>query len=178
MNSKKNAVLLICLFFTLGAAAQLPIRNFIQQDEMSITEAWESTGYYYESVPDSYYGEGEQQDSYLTFTVYANEENLWEGNVANFYLLNDSCYQIQYTFYDDPYVIGSIRKVIEGREDFTPCPEMSDCWIQKMPKDTTSYYWNLFDVYEGSEDIKAVIIESGREYQNNKWWYEMSRAGN
>ena len=172
---KPNIILIFgMLFFTTQAFAQLPIRNMVNSSEEKITATWDEAGFYYESIPDYYNEEG--GDQFVTFSVYANAEVIWEGNQAFFYLRNDSCYQIQYNFYEDPFVVSNLRSVIESREDFKPCDELKDCWIQTMPGDTTSYYWNLFEEYEGSEDTKALIIEPGVEFANSKYWYEMSEG--
>ncbi|MCB0640150.1 MAG: hypothetical protein KDC44_00860, partial [Phaeodactylibacter sp.] len=166
MQPKLITLAALLLFTAAQAFAQLPIRNLIYNTESQVSERWDTEGFYYEAVPDYYNEEG--GDQFVTVTVYGDAEMTWESNQAYFYLRNDSCYQIQYSFYEDPFVISNLRSVIQKRQDFKPCDDLKDCWIQSMPNDTTSYYWNLFEVYEGSEDTKALIIEPGVEFVNNK----------
>lgn len=108
--------------------------------------------------------------------VYSSAAFGYTNNTASFYLRNDSCYLIQYDWFDDPYVLESIRKVMDQREDFSPCFDLKDCWVQQKPGEETLYYWNLFEKYEGEENRSALRIEAEAEFETNRWWYQFSEG--
>lgn len=110
--------------------------------------------------------------------VYSSEPFGYSGNTATFYLRNDSCYLVQYNWYDDEFVLESIRNVMEQREDFSPCFDMKDCWVQQKPGEETLYYWNLFEKYEGDDSWKVLRIEGEKAFEENRWWYQFSEGKN
>lgn len=100
----------------------------------------------------------------------------YTSNTATFYLRNDSCYLIQYDWFDDPFVLESIRKAMDQREDFSPCFDMKDCWVQQKPGEETLYYWSLFEKYEGTDNHNVLRIEAEAEFEINRWWYQFSEG--
>jgi len=112
----------------------------------------------------------------VTISVYSSEAFGYTGNDASFPMRNDSCFLVQYNWYDDVFVLESLRKVMDQREDFTPCEDLKDCWIQQIPDTDARFYWNLFDQYEGEKYWKALRIEAEREIEENHWWYQFSEG--
>ncbi|MFZ2897397.1 MAG: hypothetical protein WA004_02170 [Saprospiraceae bacterium] len=125
-----------------------------------------------EEVPD----EMIELPSESSIEVYSSAAFGYTNNTAAFYLRNDSCYLIQYDWYDDPFVLESIRKVMDQREDFSPCFDMKDCWVQQKPGEETLYYWNLFEKYEGVDNHNVLRIEAETEFETNRWWYQFSEG--
>ena len=112
----------------------------------------------------------------VDISVFSSQEFGYTGNDASFYLLNDTCYLVQYNWYSDPFVLESVRKVMDMREDFSPCFDMKDCWIQEKPGEEIVYYWNLFEKYEGDENWKVLRIEAEPKFEENRWWYQFSEG--
>ena len=112
----------------------------------------------------------------VDISVFSSEAFGYTGNDASFYLRNDSCYLVQYNWYNDPFVLESVRKVMDQREDFSPCFDMKDCWVQQKPGDDTVYYWNLFEKYEEDENWKVLRIEADKEFEENRWWYQFAEG--
>jgi hypothetical protein len=109
--------------------------------------------------------------------VYSSEQFGFTDNSASFYLRNDSCYLIQYDwFVEEEFVLESLRQVMEEREDFAPCPDMKDCWVQERPGEASRYYWNLFTRYEDDAFWKALRIEAEADFEANRWWYQFSEG--
>lgn len=79
-------------------------------------------------------------------------------------------------WYNDPFVLEGVRAVMDKREDFSPCFDMKDCWIQQKAGEETVYYWNLFDQYEGDESWKVLRIEAEKHFEENRWWYQFSEG--
>lgn len=120
--------------------------------------------------------EEEMAPEEISIEVYSNEEFGYTGNMVTFHLRNDSCYLIQYEWYNDEFVLGSIRNVMEKREDFSSCFDLKDCWVQQKEDDAISYYWNLFDKYEGEDYWKVLRIEAEKEFEENRWWYQFAEG--
>ncbi|MBK7407994.1 MAG: hypothetical protein IPL49_08115 [Saprospirales bacterium] len=112
----------------------------------------------------------------VTISVFSNDAFGYTNNDASFSLRNDTCYLIQYNWYSDQFVLESVRNVMDQREDFSPCFDMKDCWVQQKPGDETLYYWNLFEQYEGDEAWKVLRIEAEKEFEENRWWYQFSEG--
>lgn len=112
----------------------------------------------------------------VEISVISSGEDGYTGNDAFFFLRNDTCYLIQYNWYNDPFVLESIREVMDFREDFSPCFDMKDCWVQQKPGEETVYYWNLFDKYESDESWKALRIEADKDFEANRWWYQFAEG--
>lgn len=139
------------------------IEEVVEINEMEVSVVQEDT-FLYVSVPLE-----------TSLAIYPSEEYGYSGNYANINFRNDSCYWIQYNFFNDPFVIENIRKVIEMRSDFTPCEDLSDCWIQQKPGDPNKYYWNLFDTYEYDENWGVLIIETPENYFLSLSYYQSSK---
>ena len=137
----------------------------VQEEEMGVVEEVEDP---VEELP--------QPEAEVSIEVYSNEEFGYTGNMVTLHLRNDSCYLIQYEWYEDEFVLGSIRKVLEQREDFSPCFDLKDCWVQQKPGEETLYYWNLFEKYEGEDYWKVLRIEGEKEFEENRWWYQFAEG--
>ena len=173
MKSLFPALLGIFLL-TTAVQAQLPIRNFIYQNEEAITQQLNELNVVFEAIDEESW---EENVSYRQLYCYASEDKLNEGDLdAIFYMRNDSCYQMTYYFGDDEYVLDNLRDVIDRREDFSPCFDLLDCWTQDLPQCDSTYYWNLFSEYEGTKDNRVLIIESNMNYELNSWYYEYSEG--
>ncbi|MBR9923095.1 MAG: hypothetical protein GYB31_19885 [Bacteroidetes bacterium] len=166
------SILIAFLFVGTQLSAQIPIRNYIGETEKNIVKALEIEGLDFEVVYDS---EDEYYDGEQLIIINAYGPDGMGMNDTWIYLYEDKCYQIQYNFYGDDYVLESIRKVIKGKKNFYPCSDMSDCWSQEIDGQQTSYYWNLFDSYEGDETWKVLIIEDQMRYEENRYMYEWDK---
>lgn len=159
---------------TISLQAQMPIRNFIYQNEESITEQLNEMNIVFEAYDDESWDENE---TYRTLYCYTSEDKQYNGETdVTIYMRNDSCYQMVYFFNGDPFVLDNLRSVIDKREDFAPCFDLLDCWTQQLPQSDSTYYWNLFTEYESVKDNQVLIIESNMNYELNSWYYEYSEG--
>ena len=153
---------------------EIPEPELLPEEEIAVDTSWEGFPFAEEMEEDYYEEIAPVQE--VTISVFSSEAFGYTSNDASFSLRNDTCYLIQYNWYDDQFVLESIRKVMDQREDFSPCFDMKDCWVQQKTGDETLYYWNIFEQYEGDEAWKVLRIEAENEFEGNRWWYQFSEG--
>lgn len=159
---------LLSLLFVPALAAcvqgQLPIRNLLHKGQEEIVQRLEKE----DLIVDVWDDGLTEEEGWIEIELY----NYSTSNNALFYVHNDSCYSIHYNFYDDEFVLGGLRRLLDGHADFTPCDNLADCWVQNREGEESSY-WNLFEEYEGDENWDLLIIDTAANFEKDRWWYEL-----